>query len=141
MTKKDTPTPYFSIEVIGEVIWIKLVGAWSVPIDLKYMTQLSQVMAKMRKKSWSMIVDMRNWDVKETPKEDLSPEMANIQLDRRNQILEAWWIRDKDQANFLVPFVAQDRSMQFIRSTDFSDIQAALESKKIKTHMPTSWQE
>ena len=132
-------TPYFNIEVVDDAVWVKLVGKWTVPIDLEYMTHLSQIMSNMRNKSWSIIVDMRHWQVTPPKVNEHSQEMANIHLDRRNQILEAWWVNDSTQAEFLVPYVSQDRSMQFVRSTAFSDIEKALKSKRVNTQIPESW--
>jgi hypothetical protein len=121
--------PTFSITPVKDILWIKLSGRWTVAADIDYLTRLSEQMHKMRNRPWGMAIDMRDWYVSNTDKAFVSPDLANIDLDRRNQCVECWLVRHPHQAEFLVPFVSKHRSIAYDRAMNNKDAIVFLKSK------------
>lgn len=99
----------FDMEVVGNLIKVDLSGQWTVHMDLKYVSELSETMATMRDNSWAVLVDMRGWHV---PKSVYQSDLAfKLNLDRRNQMLECWVVDEPDQAEFIMPLFEQANLM------------------------------
>ncbi len=81
------------------MISVKLIGKWTTSADLAYLTSLSQAINAMRRGTWGIIVDMRQWQVDESVAEE--NKNYPVVIDRRNQIAEAWLVNDAKQAQHL----------------------------------------
>jgi hypothetical protein len=93
----------FKIDVVGNLIKVKICGTWTIQADLAYLTELGAQIQKMRGKPWAMLVDMRGWVMPE----DLynSKFKSKLSLDRRNQKVECWIVDDPKQGSFLHHFI------------------------------------
>ncbi|WP_100642700.1 hypothetical protein [Alteromonas facilis] len=89
----------FSIQRKDRMISVKLIGKWTTSADLAYLTSLSQAINAMRRGTWGIIVDMRQWQVDESVAEE--NKNYPVVIDRRNQIAEAWLVNDAKQAQHL----------------------------------------
>ncbi|MDM7860423.1 hypothetical protein QTP81_07430 [Alteromonas sp. ASW11-36] len=134
-----TPAPTFTVQKSGDVLWVKLKGQWNVSADLNYLTQLSANMGRIRNQPWGMIIDMREWLITDLKVSAPAVDIASIDLDRRNQVLEAWWQREVGQADFLAPFVTRQKSIDFVRSQDEQVILTSYQKHGLSSERPSGW--
>lgn len=97
--------PLFEVVTENNIIEVKLSGIWTVQADLAYLTTLIEHIHKAKGKPWSILIDMRGWDL---PLDVFNSEFkTKISLDRRNQIAESWLVDDLNQAEMLMYFFEQ----------------------------------
>jgi hypothetical protein len=101
----STPAAHFSIKVVGRLITVTIRGAWTMSLDLIYLSELGETMGEMRGNPWAVLVDMRGWVVPKSLSD--SPIEPRITLDRRNQKFEYWLVDDSAQGENLLPYFAQ----------------------------------
>ena len=95
-------SPSFTINRFERIIAVRLVGVWDQSIDLRYLSQLGEVMQRMRQSTWGVIVDFRQWHVSS----GVIAQNVNYSLhfDRRNQTGECWLTTDDAQTKHLEMF-------------------------------------
>jgi hypothetical protein len=112
------------------LIFVELCGEWSTNNDLAYLSELSESIGKMRGQNWTMVVDMRKWQVPES----IRQSKYKIQLDRRNQKAECWIVNQLDDNEYLVPFF-KDSPVQPQR---FLSVQSAIQAlQTLEIDLPT----
>lgn len=94
--------PSFEINRFDRLIAIQLKGQWHSAIDLEYLSELGQVMQRMRQSTWAIVADFRDWYIDDEIAQ-LNTHYS-LHLDRRNQISECWIVRNSSQAEHLDPF-------------------------------------
>lgn len=102
----------FRVEIVGNLIKVRLSGQWTIQADLAYLTELGAQIQKMRGKPWAMLVDMRGWVMPQ----DLynSKFKSKLTLDRRNQKIECWIVDAPEQGAVLHHFI-KDSGVPFKR--------------------------
>lgn len=84
------------------MIYVRLSGQWTTAIDLAYLSELIENIRAMRGQTWGLIADLREWVI--------APEVAGknsgyvIDIQRRNQIAEAWIVNHPEQGQHLEDF-------------------------------------
>lgn len=110
----------FAVDIVGNVIHVKLRGLWTIQADLAYLTLLGEKIQTMRGNSWAIYVDMRGWIM---PLSVYDSEFSSkIQLDRRNQKAECWVMDDFKQGEMLLHFLEKS-GVPFKRFLDFKSAQ------------------
>ena len=99
--------PKFEIVTKNNVIHINLSGLWTVQADLAYLTSLTEQIHNVKGNPWSMLIDMRGWDL--TLDVFNSEFKSKISLDRRNQIAESWVVDDLNQSEVLLYFFEKSK--------------------------------
>lgn len=113
--------PSFTINRTARLITIQLNGDWNSSIDLEYLSELANTMNQMRQGTWAIVADLRNWYIDA----DTAQQNSNysLQLDRRNQIAEAWLLRDPEQAMHLDDYF-DALNFSPVRVTELDKLQA-----------------
>ncbi len=93
----------FHINIVKNVIQVRLEGVWDLATDIQYLSELAQHMRSCHNRPWGLVVDMRKWIVADDILNFKSK--INIQMDRRNQVLECWLVGNMDQGNHVIHFI------------------------------------
>ena len=97
-----TGEPKFEIHVANQVIHAYLSGRWGGAVDLFYLSEMNIKMHEVRALPWAIFIDLTDCEFTEQIfNEDIR---HNSGLDRRNQLIECWLLREPEQINFLERF-------------------------------------
>lgn len=107
--------PGYEIQILHNVLAVKLTGRWDLASDRDYLHDLSQAINNVNHQPWGMLVDMRDWGLQQVDSNLFSNNVANIHLDRKNQVCECWLVHHLTQGEQLVPFVATLPNLHFKR--------------------------
>jgi hypothetical protein len=92
----------FTINTFHNLLKVRLEGIWDLATNIEYLNELSLVMRSCHN---GPLVDMRDWIVTDEIRNFKSK--INIQMDRRNQILECWLVDDMDRGSHVAHFIEQ----------------------------------
>tara|TARA_R110002167_G_scaffold118143_3_gene294492 strand:- start:3943 stop:4350 length:408 start_codon:yes stop_codon:yes gene_type:complete len=91
-----------TITCFDALIFVNLKGHWSIQNDLAYLSDLAEVLAQMRGKVWTLLVDMRGWHVPDS----IRHAKYHVDLDRRNQKAECWIVDNPEDNEYLFAYFA-----------------------------------
>lgn len=128
--------PSFSLNISNDVLWVVLEGQWNVATDLSYLTELSDNMRQIRNQPWGLVVDMRNWYIDSVEQTFAAPNSVSIDLDRRNQVLECWLVRENSQADFLVGTVTNQPKIEFVKSKSLDALLTHCKKHHLDSSLP-----
>ncbi len=110
-----TDSSHFTIERHERCLFVSLKGQWDLSADMRYLTELTRYIAQIQTRPWGVVVDMLEWSLPISEQRIDRQDVANIHLDRRNQIFECWIVKDEFQALELQHFVETISHVQFNR--------------------------
>ena len=93
-------------------------------------------MGQIRNQPWGFVVDMRYSYIDSIEQTFTAPKSVSINLDRLNQVLECWLVREESQADFLAGTVSNQPKIEFIKSRSLEDIMKYCASHKLCMNMP-----
>ena len=92
----------FDIHVANQVIHAHLYGRWGGAIDLFYLSEMNVKMHEVRALPWAIFIDLTECEfTQQIFNDDIR---HNSGLDRRNQLIECWLLREPEQISFLEHF-------------------------------------
>lgn len=95
--------PAFTIELSEHLVQVRLAGKWSLAQDMAYLSQLAESIDQIKAKPWGILVDMRQWQLEEVKEFGYQQkQVANVHIDRRNQLAECWIVNSPNQAQTLI---------------------------------------
>ncbi|MDF2179675.1 hypothetical protein P2G88_15600 [Aliiglaciecola sp. CAU 1673] len=123
----------------GDLLRVKLSGAWQSNTELAYLTEFSEHIHNMviRGHPWGVLVDMLEWDGSDVRWPEHSPA-AGVLLDRRNQICECWLVKDATQAVALEKYILMHGTIAFSRHPDNQAAMNWLKQFKLDTGQLTN---
>lgn len=111
----------YQIDIVGQLIIVKLNGHWSLSADKQYLADLETSIGRVNSKPWGILVNMQGWQLKSSQVNMLQQNVANKHLDRSNQLCECWLVDNFMQASEIEPFVASVPGLRFRKTTSKSD--------------------
>ena len=112
---KKSPDASYTFNIEAQILKVCLFGSWNLSADIQYLQGLSEHIDKVNCAPWGMLVDMRNWQLRPATDNMFGQSVANIHLDRRNQLFECWVVNTFDQASELQPFIESVPNLRFKR--------------------------
>jgi len=115
--------PTYSVELVNNLVVIKISGDWNIRADIAYLTVLDETISQLRNSKWAIFADLRGWRVSE---EVINFKHNNtIQLARSNQRAECWLVDDMEQGSHIqhhienadIPFIkcqSQDEARKWL---------------------------
>lgn len=124
--RMSDPLPYFDIHIANQVLHARMVGKWGGAVDLAYLSELTLSMSEVRALPWVIFIDMHLCDFTEQIFE--TEIRFKAALDRRNQLMECWWVSDPHQGDFLTHFL-EEQNIPLGRFTDLDEAKVWLARK------------
>lgn len=122
----------FHIEVQQRCLLVSLHGEWNLSADMRYLTELTRSIAQIQSRPWGLVVNMLDWTLASSDDlASISKDVANVQLDRRNQVFECWVVKNDKQAIELQKFVESVKHVEFKRVTSIQAAQQWISTFKL----------